>query len=280
MKKLTEWLVTAPSLLWLLVFFAIPTGLILVLSFRPADLHGGVGDGWTLDAVRAVADAAYVPIWWRTFWVSVLSTAGCLLLALPMSYHLARLPRRWQGLMLLLVVLPFLTNFLIRIFAWKTLLHPDGVITRGLMALGWMSPDQQLLYNAGAVVVVMIYVQLPFAILPLYAAAEKFDFALLDAARDLGAGAWSAFWKIFVPGVWGGLSAAALMVLISSLGQYVIPQVVGGVSDEMIGNKIAQRVFSDRNLPAASALSALMLLLVMVPLLIAAARRWRREGRA
>ncbi|MCP5558506.1 MAG: ABC transporter permease [Verrucomicrobiaceae bacterium] len=182
--------------------------------------------------------------------------------------------------MVLLVVLPFLTNFLIRVFAWKSLLHPDGMVCRGLIAMGLMTEEQQLLYNAGAVVVVMFYVQLPFAILPLYAAAEKFDFGLLDAARDLGAGAARAFWEVFIPGVRGGLVAASLMVFISGVGQYVIPQIVGGVDTEMIGNKIAQRVFSDRNLPEASALSS-MLLLGVLALMIANSLRRRlmaKEG--
>lgn len=272
-RRVTEALLSAPSLLWLLVFFAVPIGLVSVLAFRPADLHGGVGSGWTLDAVKVAADPAYLPIWWRTLWISAVSTLLCLLVGLPMSYHLARMSRRWQGIMVLLVVLPFLTNFLIRVFAWRTLLHPDGMLCRALIGMGVMTEEQQLLYNAGAVVVVMFYVQLPFAILPLYAAAEKFDFSLLDAARDLGAGELRAFWEVFVPGVRGGLAAASLMVFIGAIGQYVIPQMVGGVDSEMIGNKIAQRVFSDRNLPEASALSSLLLLGVLLLLVVNALRR-------
>ena len=272
-RRVTEALLSAPSLLWLLIFFAVPVVLVSVLAFRPADLHGGVGAGWTLDAVKAAADPGYLPIWWRTLWISAVSTLLCLLVALPMSYHLARMSRHWQGIMVLMVVLPFLTNFLIRVFAWRTLLHPDGMLCRALIGLGFMTEEQQLLYNSGAVVVVMFYVQLPFAILPLYAAAEKFDFSFLDAARDLGAGELRAFWEVFVPGVRGGLAAASLMVFIGAIGQYVIPQMVGGVDSEMIGNKIAQRVFSDRNLPEASALSSLLLLGVLLLLVVNALRR-------
>ena len=134
-----------------------------------------------------------------------------------------------------------------------------------------------LLNNVGAVLLVLIYTQLPFAILPLYAAAEKFDFALLDAARDLGAGPWRSFSKVFVPGVRRGLVSAAVMVFVCSVGQYVIPQMVGGASDEMLGNKIAQRVFSDRNLPHASALAGGLMLAVLVPMLVVSI--WQRFGR-
>ncbi|MGA0807270.1 MAG: ABC transporter permease, partial [Pseudohongiellaceae bacterium] len=222
-SRATEWLLTAPSLLWLAVFFALPAGLILMAAFRPADLHGGLGDGWSLAAVHALADPSYPALWFRTLWLSLVATLICLALALPAGYHLARLPRRRQGVILLLIVLPFLTNFLIRVFAWKTLLHPDGPLTRLLQNCGILSEDTLLLYNSGAVLAVLVYVHLPFALLPVYAAAERFDFCLLDAARDLGAGAWKRFWSVFLPGVGAGAGAGALLVLTGCLGQYVVP---------------------------------------------------------
>lgn len=273
-KKSAEWLFTAPSVLWLSVFFVIPTVLILGTALRPADLHGGVAEGWSLEAVRAMTDAVYPPIWWRTLWMSAATTLLCLLIALPVGWHLARLTRRWQGIVLLLLTLPFLTNFLIRVFAWKALLHPEGALTRLCLALGWMSEEQQLLYNAGSVLAVLVYVHLPFAILPVYAAAEKLDFSLLDAARDLGAGPLRAFVAVFLPGVLGGIGAGGVMVFTGCLGQYVVPQIVGGTGDEMIGSKIAQRAFSDRNLPEAASLTGVLLLAMLVLLLMCA---WRRK---
>lgn len=274
-QHLAERLLTTPSLLWLAVFFALPTGFILTAAFRPADLHGGLTSGWTLNAMRALADPSLLPLWWRTLWLSATATGLCLLLALPVGYHLARLPRRRQGLMLLLIVLPFLTSFLIRVFAWKSLLHPDGPLTRLLLCCGLLPPDGMLLYHNGAVLAVLVYVHLPFAILPVYAAAEKFDFGLLDAARDLGAGPWRAFWRVLVPGVRSGITAGALLVFTGCLGQYVVPQLVGGTDQEMIGNRIVQRVFSDRNLPEAAALAGLLLLAVLILLL---AQAWRRRS--
>ncbi|MDZ4289395.1 MAG: ABC transporter permease [Prosthecobacter sp.] len=277
-RRRQELLLTLPSLAWLVVFFAIPAVLILAIAFRPGDLRGGVGEGWTLETVKALGNPIYLPVMWRTFWLSAATTLSCLALALPMCWHMARVTPRWRHFLLLLIVLPFLTNFLIRVFAWKSLLHPEGLVKQALVWLHLASEDTLLLNNAGAVLLVLIYTQLPFAILPLYAAAEKFDFTLLDAARDLGATGWQAFRKVFVPGIRQGIVAAAVIVLVSSLGQYVIPQIVGGTGDEMIGNKIAQRAFSDRNLPLASALSGALLLIVLIPTLRIAWRS-RKEGR-
>jgi spermidine/putrescine transport system permease protein len=230
-----------------------------------------------MENIVAVRDPAWLPIAWRTLALSAATTFICLALALPMTFHMARVGPRLRQIMLLLVVIPFLSNFLIRIFAWKSLLHPEGPLTNLLVSLRLVPEGALLLNNVGAVLLVMIYTQLPFAILPLYAAAEKFDFSLLDAARDLGAGPWRSFAKVFVPGVRRGLISAAVMVFVCSLGQYVIPQMVGGASDEMIGSKIAQRVFADRNLPQASTLAAALMLAVLVPMFVAAA--WQRFGR-
>ncbi len=272
-----QWLLTLPSLVWLAVFFVIPAILVIVTAFRPADLQGGVGAGWTLATLREVQDPAYLPILWRTIWVSGLTTLVCLALALPMAFQMARVGERMRQVLLLLIVIPFLSNFLIRIFAWKSLLHPEGPLTKLLIGLHLIPENAVLLNHAGTVLLVLVYTQLPFAILPLYAAAEKFDFGLLDAARDLGAGPWRAFSKVFVPGVRRGIISAAVMVFVCCLGQYVIPQMVGGTSDEMLGSKIAQRVFSDRNLPHASALAGGLMLAVLVPMLVVVI--WQRLSR-
>jgi spermidine/putrescine transport system permease protein len=270
-------MITLPSLAWLGVFFVIPAALVVVTAFRPADLHGGVAAGWTWENIETLRDPAWLPILWRTLWLSAATTVVCVALALPVAFQMASVGPRLRQFLLLLVVVPFLSNFLIRIFAWKSLLHPEGVLTKLLVSLHLAPEDALLLNNAGAVLLVMIYTQLPFAILPLYAAAEKFDFHLLDAARDLGAGPCRAFMKVFVPGVRRGILSAVVMVFVCSLGQYVIPQFVGGASDEMLGNKIQQRVFADRNLPQASALAAALMAAVLLPMLVVAA--WQRFGR-
>jgi spermidine/putrescine transport system permease protein len=262
-----EWLVTLPSLGWLLVFFLVPTLIVFAFAFRPADPFGGVGAGLTLATLAGIArDGQYAAILWRTLWVSLLTTVLCLVLATPAGYAIARAEPRLRSRLMLLVIVPFWTSFLVRIFAWKAVLHPEGGLKRALVALGLVGETQNLLYTPGAVLLVMVYTFLPFAILPVYAAAEKFDFRLLEAARDLGAGRLRAFVSVFLPGIERGLLTACLVVFIPALGSYVIPDLVGGPGGEMLGNKIAQRVFVDRNLPHASALSALLVVAVLLPM--------------
>lgn len=265
-RKLHEWLVTLPSFTWLTVLFVIPTLIIFVITFKPSDPYGGIGDGWTLQTLRSLGNPNYPAIIWRTFWLSLVTTVFCIVLAVPMGYFMARVSSRWQQILLLLVVVPFWTSFLVRIFAWKVLLHPEGLLKRLLVMLALATPDTSLLYNSEAILLVLVYTYLPFAILPIYAAAEKFDFRLIEAARDLGAHQLRAFFSIFLPGIRRGLLTAILVVFIPALGSYVIPDIVGGPHSEMIGNKIAQRTFVDRNLPHASGLSAFLTLAVLAPL--------------
>jgi len=277
-KKIQEWLLSLPSLFWLCLFFVLPTLFVFAIAFRPSNPYGGISSGWTLDNLRHLANPNYLVVAWRTFWISVLTTIICIFLAVPVGYYLARVSSRWRNFFLMLIIIPFWTNFLIRVFAWKSLLHPEGLVKRVLIFLGLAGPQTSLLYNPGAVVLVSVYTFLPFTILPLYAAAEKFDFELLEAARDLGAKPFQAFRKIFLPGIRSGLITAVLFVLIPSLGSYVIPDIVGGTTSEMIGNKIAQRVFADRNLPQASVLSVVLILLVLAPL-VAVLVLQRRRGK-
>jgi spermidine/putrescine transport system permease protein len=266
-RRVGEWLLSSPSLLWLTGLVLVPTAIVFLIALRPPDVDGGIGSGWSLETLRALARASYARIAWRTFYLSFLTTLGCMVLAVPCGYFIGRADRRWRQTLLLLVVIPFWTSFLIRIFAWKVLLHPDGTIKVVLVGLGLLPASAGLLYNAGAVLLVMIYTSLPFAILPVYAAAERFDFTLVEAARDLGATPLGAFARVFVPGIRKGLLAATLLVFIPSLGSYIIPDLVGSPSSEMLGNVIAQRVFVERNLPHASALAGVLTVAVLAPML-------------
>lgn len=278
-RSFAEWVVTLPSFVWLVVLFIIPTLLVFAITFRPVDYTGGIGEGWTLATLKTLGNPNYPAIIWRTIWLSFLTTAICILLSTPIGYYIARLSpsaRRW---IVLLIILPFWTSFLVRIFAWKVLLHPAGFIKQTLVFLHIVSPSTSLLYNAGAVLLVMVYTELPFAILPIYAAAEKFDFRLLEAAKDLGATSFRAFCATFIPGIRVGILTAFLMVFIPSLGSYVVPDIVGGATSEMIGNKIAQRTFNDRNLPHAAGLSAILSLTVLIPMLAIIALRRKENPR-
>ena len=257
--------ITLASFLWLVLLFMVPAAIVFAIAFKPSDPFGGIGAGWTLQTLRSLADPNYPAILWRTIWLSVATTLACLALATPTAYFMARTSASVRPLLVLAVIVPFWTSFLVRIFAWKVVLHPEGIVKQALAALHLVPQDGSLLYHSGAVLLVLVYTELPFAILPLFAAAEKFDFRLLEAARDLGAGPLRAFWTVFLPGIRRGMLTATLVTLIPALGSYVVPDLVGGPTSEMLGNKIAQRTFMDRNLPHASALSALLALAVLVP---------------
>ena len=268
MKKIrNELFTTLPSFGWLASFVLVPTLLVLAIAFRETNPAGGIGDKWTLGQFAIFGRESMLLLLWRTLWISALTTGLCLVLALPVAWFLARVNKRWRAPLLLLVIVPFWTNFLIRVFAWNQILHSEGGLARFLRSLHLLGENDSLLFNSGAVVLVSVYTYLPFAILPLYAAAEKFDFGLLDAARDLGATAFSAFRQVFLPGIRKGITTAFVIVFVPMLGSYVVPDLVGGTDGQMMGNKIAQRNFTDRNLPAASAMSAILTLAVLVPLL-------------
>lgn len=266
-ERTREWLLTLPSLVWLIVFLLIPTLMMFAIAFRPSDPYGGIGTGWTLDTILRMANPNYPGIIWRTIWLSVVATVVCLTISVPVAYCLARISPRWRQWIMLGIVIPFWTNFLIRVFAWKSILATTGSFRGTLVWLGILAEDQPLLYTSGAILLVMIYTYLPFSILPLYAAAEKFDFSLLEAARDLGTTSLGAFFRVFLPGISRGLVTAGIMVLVPCLGSYIIPDLVGGATSEMIGNKIAQYVYTERNLPRASALSAILTVVVVALLL-------------
>lgn len=259
---------TFPSIIWLILFFLVPTVIIFCYAFKPADIYGGIKEGWTLDTLKVLINPHYYVLIWRTLWLSSLTTLICLFLALPMGYQLAVTSKKTRQFLLLLIVVPFWSSFLIRIFAWKTLLHPEGVFKLFLVWLHLIDPDTTLLYNPAAVLFVMVYTYLPFAVFPIYAAASKFNFQLMEAAMDLGSSRTQAFLKVFIPGIRKGISTALLMVFIPAIGAYVIPDLVGGTNSEMIGNKIAEKTFIERNLPQASALSALLSVIVLLAMMV------------
>jgi spermidine/putrescine transport system permease protein len=278
--RLHEWIVTLPSYVWLIAFFLAPTLIVLAITFKPTDPYGNIGAGWTLQTLRSLGNPNYPAIVWRTIWISVVATAICIFIAIPFGYYMARAPEKRKSLLVMLVMLPFWTSFLIRIFAWKILLHPEGYFHRLLHACGLIGDGQLLLYNPGAVLLVLVYTYLPFAILPVYAAAEKFDFHLFEAAMDLGCNRFTAFMRVFIPSIDRGLVTAALVVFIPALGSYVIPDIVGGNASEMIGNKIAQRTFMDRNLPHAAGLAGLLTVSTVVPMLAVLSAQRRQERKA
>ena len=281
-ERLREWGLTAPSFLWLTVFFVVPTVIVVSIAFHAASPGGGIAPGFTMETWRNVSNPNYPAIVWRTIWISAATTFACILLSLPCAYAIARMNVKWRAVIAGLIMLPFWTSFIVRVFAWRTLLNPEGFLQHVLVNLGLATANTTLNYNSGAILVVSIYSFLPFAIMPIYTAAEKFDFSLMEAARDLGARSFFAFRRIFLPGIRRGVISAVLMVFIPAIGSYVIPDLVGGTDSELIGNKIYQRTFPDRNLPHASALATVTGASVLIPLACVAwwlKRQDEREAR-
>lgn len=265
-NKFTEFVLTSPTLFWLIIFFLIPTIIAVVMALRPSNPYGDLEPGWTLLNFETIFSPLYIPVIWRTVWVSFVSTFACLLFSIPVGYYMSRLSEKNRKLVLFLIIVPFWTNSLIRIFAWKLILNPDGIIQNIFVFCGIIPESGSLIYSTGTVLLVTIYSYLPFAILPIYAAAERFDFKLLEAARDLGATRWLAFIYVFLPNISKGLMAATAMVLIPCLGSYVIPDLVGGTNSQMIGNLIANQAFVARNIPMAAAWSTLLMAMILLPL--------------
>lgn len=276
-KSFLNGVLGAPTFVWLVIFYALPVLVVFLLAFKPVDSYGGIGQGWTTDTLFDLSNPSYPAIIWRTVWLGIVSTLICICMAIPISYQLSRMTSKMKNIFLLLIIVPFWTNFLIRIYAWKVFLHADGVFKHLLVLIGLADSNTTLLYNQWAVLTVMVYTYLPFAVLPIYAIAEKFDFSLLDAAKDLGASSFYAFRRVFLPAISKGIGTAVMVVLIPALGAYLIPDLIGGPTSELIGDKIAQRVFVDRNLPHASALSALLMLAVFIPLAMGVILKKRQE---
>jgi len=274
----SKWLIGGPPLFYLIVFFAIPTLIMLVASFRHVGPWGGLAPlieqgatGWQLDLTldnyaRLFADSLYLRLFFRSFVYAFVTTALCLLMAYPLAMLVARSARRYRDLLLLLVILPFWSNFLIRIYAWIIILGPQSVFVGALNSgLEWIGLEPvRLLYTPFAVVVGLVYVHLPFMVLPLYATLEKLDPALLDAAQDLGANAWHRFWKVIFPLSLPGVYAGSALVFIPAFGIFALPDLLGGTGGTMIGNVIKQQFLDSRDWPFGSVLSAVLTLVAII----------------
>jgi spermidine/putrescine transport system permease protein len=243
----------APQSLWLTLFFAAPLAIIVAYSFMKKGLYGGVEPEASLDAYRALANPTLLAVTLRTLWVSVIATAATILVALPCGYSIAR--SRNQSLGLFLIIVPFWTNFLVRCYAWIAILGNEGFLNDFLRLVGLVGDPVQFLYNQRAVVLVLVYMYLPYAILPLFSTIDKFDFTLLEAARDLGATRMQSYLKVLLPNIRGGLVTAVLFTFIPIFGAYAVPLLVGGKDSYMLGNVIADQVTKTRNWPLASAIS-------------------------
>jgi putrescine transport system permease protein len=267
------WVLALPAA-WLVLLLCAPLVIILLISFAaPADGVPPYSLGLSLENLRLVGtDPLYRDALLRSIRVAGVSTMICLLIGFPMALGIARAAVRWQNLLLLAVMLPFWTGFLMRINAWIGLLADDGLLVR-LFGL------PRLLYTAIAMYIGIVYTYLPFMVLPLYARLSRLDPALIEAAADLGAPPWRVFLRIILPLSLPGVAAGAALVFIPAIGEYVIPALLGGPQAELIGTVLWGEFFANRDWPTASAV-AVWLLLVLVAIPVAGLGRVRRRGPA
>lgn len=255
--------------LWLGLFLLLPFAVVLKISFGTPQLAvPPYGPPLTLDNYALIfQDSLYLKAYLGSLRIAFVSTLLALLLGYPMAYAIARAPVRWRHALLLLVILPFWTSFLVRIYAWIGLLRPTGFINTALEALGLIAEPLRLLNTDGAVYLGIVYAYLPFMVLPLYARLEKLDPALLEAAADLGARPWRTFLGVTLPLSLPGIVAGCLLVFIPAVGEFVIPELLGGPDTLMIGKVLWGEFFTNRDWPVSASVAVILLALLIVPVL-------------
>jgi putrescine transport system permease protein len=277
-------LIVAVPYLWLAAFFLAPFLIVLKISLSQTALAQppyaplfDLAAGWqgvrtfvaglSLDSYALLfSDWLYLLSYLRSLAIGVGATAILLLLGFPLAYALARTPKPAQGILVVLIVLPFWTSFLIRIYAWMNILQRDGLLNGLLQTLGVVDAPVAWLATDTAIMIGIVYSYLPFMVLPLYASLQKLDTSLLEAAADLGAPAWKAFWLVTVPLARPGVVAGCLLCFIPIVGEFVIPDLLGGSQSLMIGQTLWIEFFSNKDWPVASALAVVLLLLLLVPI--------------
>ena len=278
-------LVLAPYF-WLIAFFFVPFLIVLKISLSQTaiaqppylpvlDLAAGwqgikdFASGLSLENYASLAsDDLYFFSYLRSLTVAAVSTVILVLCGFPIAYAMARAPRRWRPILLMLVVLPFWTSFLIRVYAWINILQRDGLLNQALHALGLIDQPLTWLATDTAIYIGLVYSYLPFMVLPLYASLEKIDDSLLEAAADLGCPRWKAFWTVTVPLALPGLGAGALLCFIPIVGEFVVPDLLGGSDTTMIGQTLWTEFFSNKDWPVASAVAVVLVVLLVGPIAI------------
>ena len=279
-------------LVWLCLFFAAPFVVVLKISFAEAivgqppytPLLQVATDGWHLLVSAAnylllTDDPLYIEAYFNSLKVAGISTVICLLVGYPMAYAIARAPERWRNGLLMLVILPFWTSFLIRVYAWIGILSTNGLLNNALIDLGLIDEPLALMNTNFAIFLGIVYSYLPFMVLPLYATLVRMDMTLLEAAADLGCPPWRAFLKVTLPLSWPGIAAGSLLVFIPATGEFVIPDLLGGPDALMIGKVLWTEFFTNRDWPVASALATVLLVVLVGPMMVLQAIERRREAR-
>ncbi|GAB4584614.1 ABC transporter permease subunit [Nocardia sp. IFM 10818] len=261
----TPYLLLAPGMLFLLVFFAVPTVQLLAASMydRTGSIESGYAQTFSIDNF-SFAWELYHPQILRSLGYSLICTVLCLLLGYPLAYAIALKGGRWKNLMLLAVIAPFFTSFLVRTFAWKAILADTGEVVGFLKAIHLLDADGRLLATPIAVIAGLVYNFLPFMVLPLYASLEKLDPRLLEASADLAHGPVRTFWRVTLPLSMPGVVAGTLLTFVPAMGDYVNAQLLGNTNTTMIGNVIQSRLLVVKDIPVGSALSVMLMLSILV----------------
>jgi putrescine transport system permease protein len=268
--------------LWLGIFFLLPFLIVFKISlsdpavaqppYRPVfewgDIAGFFAELDFENFTTLIDDSLYLDATLSSLRIAAISTLLLLLVGFPIAYAMARAPERHRSLLIALVILPFWTSFLIRIYAWVAILKPEGLLGQALMAAGIIDEPLHILNTEGAVFLGIVYAYLPFMVLPLYASLEKQDHSLIEAALDLGSPPWRAFWTITVPLAMPGIVAGSLLCFIPAVGEFVIPDLLGGSETLMIGRQLWSEFFSNRDWPLASSVAILLLVILVVPIVV------------
>ncbi|MEJ2211813.1 MAG: ABC transporter permease [Anaerolineae bacterium] len=261
-------LLILPSLFWLVVFFALPLVIVFVYSFLKRGPYGQIVWEFNLQNYVRFFDPLYLRIFARSFRIAAITTVACFVLGYPMAYWIATRPPRWRNTLLLLLMIPFWTNFLVRTYAWILLLRDTGLINSALMNLGLISQPLPLFGTDLAVIIGLVYGWFPDMVLPCYAAIERLDHSLVEASQDLGANELRSFWRIVFPLTLPGIVAGSILVFIPSLGAYITPDLLGGAKSVMIGNVIQSQFLSVRDYPFGSAFSFVLMALMLLATLL------------
>jgi putrescine transport system permease protein len=282
-----RWLVISLPYLWLAIFFLLPFLIVFKISLSTPTLAqppyvpsfslfaDGLTGVWekakaftTSNYSFLASDSLYISSYLSSLRIAAISTLLLLLIGYPFAYAMARAPRGLQPMLVMLVILPFWTSFLIRVYAWIGILKPEGLLSSFLIWLGLIDEPLRIMNTETAVFIGIVYAYLPFMVLPLYASLEKLDPTLLEAANDLGCPPWKAFWLITVPLSLPGIVAGCFLVFIPAVGEFVIPDLLGGSATHMIGKTLWSEFFGNRDWPVASAVAVVLLLLLVVPIVI------------
>lgn len=247
---------------WLLIFVFIPNLMIIGTSFLTRDDADLIEMTFTLSNYEKLIDPLYAKVVWHSFYMAVIATLLCLVIGYPFAFMVARMPEKWRPFMLFLVIVPFWTNSLIRTYGLKIFLGTRGLLNEGLLSIGIIEKPLRIMYTEYAVMIGLVYILLPFMILPLYSSIEKLDRSYLEAAKDLGASKLQSFIKVILPLTMPGIIAGCLLVLLPALGMFYVSDLLGGAKNLLIGNVIKSQILNIRDWPFGSAASISLTLLM------------------